>query len=225
MKIASLYPVHLLSATIAILLSLTATSIASQVGTLAIGERDTINNITGAGAAHVLKRTSAGLTGTGSQHWHQDNDGKGSQSEADDRFGSSLSYGDFNGDGFVDLAIGTPNEEIDGKDSSGAFHVLYGTAAGLSNAGSDWWIKQLLQGGAEPNELFGTTLCSGDFNNDSFDDLAAAAPLEDNGADENAGIVYIFDGSDNGLVYDPMSTVQGSGENRRGRLLAGGTLL
>ena len=207
-------PFHIILATIFALISLAASSTANQLGTLAIGERDTVNNISGAGAVHILKRTPSGLTGELSQHWHQGNDGTGSQLENDDRFGSSLSYGDFNGDGFIDLAIGAPNEEIAGKVNAGAIHVLYGTPEGLSATNSDMWIKLFFAGSNESDEFLGQTVCSGDFNNDGFDDLAASAPLADDGAIENAGIVHLFYGSGDGLAYiAPMSGIKGSGEN------------
>lgn len=43
--------------------------------------------------------------------------------------------GDFNGDGFADLAIGASDAEIAGEINAGAVHVLYGMAAGRQTAG------------------------------------------------------------------------------------------
>ena len=40
-------------------------------------------------------------------------------------------FSDFNGDGYDDLAIGVPNENIGGTSDSGAVSVIYGSAAGL----------------------------------------------------------------------------------------------
>jgi hypothetical protein len=48
-------------------------------------------------------------------------------SKVDSRLGSALACGDFDGDGFADLAIGAPGE----LDSSGAIVAVYGSASGL----------------------------------------------------------------------------------------------
>jgi hypothetical protein len=43
---------------------------------------------------------------------------------------------DFNADGFVDLAIGAPFEDVGTMQDAGAVSVLYGSAGGLTGAGS-----------------------------------------------------------------------------------------
>jgi hypothetical protein len=40
--------------------------------------------------------------------------------------------GDFNGDGFADLAIGVPEEDTGGAEDAGAVNVIYGSASGLT---------------------------------------------------------------------------------------------
>ena len=58
--------------------------------------------------------------------------------ENEDRFGQAVARGDFNGDGYQDLAVGLPGEDITvgaGQiRNAGAVEVLYGTAAGVSAA-------------------------------------------------------------------------------------------
>lgn len=39
---------------------------------------------------------------------------------------------DFNGDGYADLAVGVPDEDINGKANAGSVNILYGSSAGLS---------------------------------------------------------------------------------------------
>jgi hypothetical protein len=52
--------------------------------------------------------------------------------EDGDSFGSSLTSGDFNGDGRDDLAIGVPNESVGSIEGAGGVEVVYGSSSGLS---------------------------------------------------------------------------------------------
>ena len=49
---------------------------------------------------------------------------------------TALAAGNFNGDGFVDLAVGVPGETKGIKRNSGLAHVLYGSATGVTGARS-----------------------------------------------------------------------------------------
>lgn len=51
--------------------------------------------------------------------------------EADDRFGAALAAKDFNGDGFADLAIGTPGESSGNNIAFGVVSVFRGSGTGL----------------------------------------------------------------------------------------------
>ena len=48
---------------------------------------------------------------------------------------------DYNGDGYEDLAVGIPYEDIEGNDDAGAVNVLYGSGGGLqaSSPGDQFW--------------------------------------------------------------------------------------
>jgi hypothetical protein len=60
--------------------------------------------------------------------------------ESSDELGRSLTSGDFNGDGFDDLAIGVPREDIGNIQNAGAVNVIYGTqGVGLTAAGNQVW--------------------------------------------------------------------------------------
>jgi hypothetical protein len=117
--------------------------------------------------------------------------------EIGDELGFALGSGDFNNDGFADLAIGAPFEDVGTVFDAGAINVLYGSAADLSVTGD----QVFFQGGggvagvAEPSDFFGATLAGGDFNNDSADDLAIAAPFEDVGSALDAGAINVLFGS------------------------------
>src|SRR5262249_6200769 len=89
-------------------------------------------------------------------------------SEANDRYGSALVRGDFNGDQIPDLAVGVPNENIAGFEGpSGIVMLYYGTAEGLY----PWtWITQGSLGVSTAGDQFGASLAAADFDDDGYDD-------------------------------------------------------
>ena len=48
---------------------------------------------------------------------------------------------DFNGDGYTDLAVGVPSEDVGHKEQAGAVNVLYGSQFGLTAAGDQHWTQ------------------------------------------------------------------------------------
>jgi FG-GAP repeat protein len=171
-------------------------------GDLAVGvPNEDVGTIPNAGAVNVLYGSSRGLAATNNQFWTEDSPGVVGTAEAEDRFGSSLASGDFNGDGFSDLAIGRESEDAVAVDQ-GAVTVLYGSASGLTATGNQGWAQNStgILDDAEEDDFFGRVLVWGDFNNDGFGDLAVGVSSEDVGAVENAGAVNVIYGSPSGLT-------------------------
>ncbi|MEV6192853.1 FG-GAP and VCBS repeat-containing protein [Streptomyces sp. NPDC051920] len=94
-----------------------------------------------------------------------------------DEFGSSISAGDVNGDGYADLAVGVPGEEIDGKDYAGAVHVFKGRASGLSGTGSQWFARNTpgVPGALTADDQFGGLVRLRDTSGDGKADLLVSA--------------------------------------------------
>ncbi len=136
------------------------------------------------------------------QYWSQDSASVQGTAQPDDAFGAAVAAGDFNNDGFDDLAIGVPGEMVSRKRNAGAVQVLYGSANGLRATGNEYWTQDRgdIQTSSAPNELFGTALAAGDFNDDGRDDLAIGAPGEQVGRFPGAGTVHILHGCSCGLT-------------------------
>ncbi len=141
------------------------------------------------GAAFVFDGSSAGLT-TGRLLTQTDAQGI---NEADDRFGWSFAVGDFNGDGFEDVAVGGPGESPGSDPKSGAVFIFMGAPSGLTNG--KWMTQEDARGTNKTGDLFGQALAAGDFNNDGFDDLVVGEP----GHDGASGQGHFFPGSSSGL--------------------------
>jgi hypothetical protein len=150
------------------------------------------------GAVHVFHGTAAGLDGSRRRAWSQASRGITDHPELGDQFGWSVAGGDFDGDGRDDLAIGARWE---GRNDSGAVHVLYGGRSGLTAARSRMWTQDSpgIADRGERRDGFGWVLAAADFDGDGRDDLAIAAQVED-GAATNSGLVHVLYGSRTGLT-------------------------
>jgi hypothetical protein len=190
---------------------------------LAIGvPGEDVGAIVDAGAVNVIYGSGFGLQHGGlavipPQVWHQDTVGIFEVAETGDRFGEVLGVGDFNDDGYDDLAVGVPHEDVARLDASvhadaGLVHIIYGSAAGLTATGNVFVVQQRTVGlGVTPDDLveagdwFGFSLATGDYNGDGIDDLAIGSPGEDIGGEGGgskieAGAVGIVLGSGSGIT-------------------------
>ncbi|MEO3742260.1 FG-GAP repeat protein [Plantactinospora sp. B5E13] len=118
-------------------------------------------------------------------------------------FGDALATGDFNGDGYDDLAVGAPNELdwLNGT-QAGAVWVVPGSSNGLAFELSTYFDQSSpgVPGGSENRDWFGSALATGDLNGDGNDDLAIGAYGEAIGSKTSAGSVTLLYGSASGLT-------------------------
>jgi hypothetical protein len=126
------------------------------------------------------------------------------------RVGANFEVGDFNGDGFSDMALGwTAFLPIN---PGGSVVVFYGSSEGLQVSSFELWnqggrssdgvnFEGDLHGAVEDRDSFGWALESADFNADGFDDLAVGASTEDVNGNKDAGAVNLIYGSPEGLSH------------------------
>jgi len=184
------------------------------------------------GEVTVIYGSATGLVGGGSQMWRQGRAGVLETPEHGDEFGAALTAGDFDHDGFDDLAIGVPSESLPGASLAGVVQVLYGSVTGLSATNNQLWSQDSpgIAENAQGGEWFGYALASGDFDKDGFDDLAIGVPNEHSGSEPGLGAVHVLYGSSSRLTatrsqfWDQAAPgVQGAGVNERfGSALATG---
>jgi hypothetical protein len=178
-------------------------------GDLAIGAPDAdVNGKLDAGSVTVLYGSGwvPALSATNSQLWTKETPGVPEAAAHFERFGAALAPGDFNADGFTDLAIGVPGMGAGGN-TAGSVVVIYGSMNGLRTIAlcapplpCPLPAQVFRMSPAQPGDFFGSALASGDFNFDGKADLAIGAYGHDIPGAANAGAVRVLYGSAKGLT-------------------------
>lgn len=99
----------------------------------------------------------------------QNSTGVPGSAEAGDTFGYDTAYGDFDRDGYDDLAIAAPGEDVGSDKDGGTAQILWGSASGLSGGTT---VQDPRPGS---HDFFGGPIEAGDFDGDGDTDLAIGA--------------------------------------------------
>ncbi|MBD3360624.1 hypothetical protein GF366_02355 [Candidatus Peregrinibacteria bacterium] len=142
-----------------------------------------------------------------------------------DQLGSAVALGDYNNDGFDDIAVGAFNaKNLD--DRTGKVYIFYGRSVwGNQNIdlAFDNPSRELI--GKSVNGGFGLSLDTMDLNNDSIDDLFIGAPFVSTSSKNNAGAVYVYSGTSKGLSSYIMAVFYGlKNDERFGSAISGGDI-
>ena len=163
---------------------------------------DTANN--NAGKVYAYMGSADGLSTVVS--WTTSGD-----DEANVDFGSSISSGDVNGDGYDDVVVGASRYSSD----RGKAYLYLGSASGLATTSS--WTSL---GDNIANSNFGNSVdISGDVNNDSYNDAIIGAWYHDT-LNANAGKAYLYLGTSSGLASGSVGSESwsSSGDDEAGAL-------
>jgi len=134
------------------------------------------------GALEILTLAgSGGATTARVTELTQDSKGVRGTDEFFDGFGGSLALGDLDRDGFADLVVGAPSEDVGTKDAAGRVTVVYGGAKGHRTSGGLIYDQgtEGVPGKPEKRDGFGASVSLLDHDGDGRLDLAVGAPYED----------------------------------------------
>ncbi|MET7742566.1 FG-GAP and VCBS repeat-containing protein [Streptomyces sp. NPDC005385] len=144
-------------------------------------EGETIPDSSDGGQANITYGSASGPAGTTAIN--QNTGSVPGTSEKGDSFGWDLDMGDVNGDGFQDLVVSAPNEDINGVTNTGMVTVLYGSSSGVVvSSGTQSFAQSTagVPGSDEKDDLFGADVKLDDVTGDGRADLLV-------GSYENAG--------------------------------------
>ena len=141
---------------------------------LAIGSPyGTVSGLKYAGFVNVIYGSSTGLNTAKHQVFSQNTAGVPGSAETSDHFGYSLTSGDFDHDGYADLAVGVPDEDTTNGANAGTIDFLWGSPSGLSAAQSSAADEFGAPGAAH---RWGETLAVGDLEHDGWPELFITTP-------------------------------------------------
>jgi Galactose oxidase-like, Early set domain/FG-GAP repeat len=127
--------------------------------------------VTDAGQVTVQYGNSGNIGGGSVNTLVQGSDSVGNTPSTNDRFGTTLAAADLDNDGYTDLLVGTPYEDINGLADSGLAQIIWGSSSGLGKGKSSTQITQ---------SSFGRTITAGDqlgYAVDASNELGSDLPM------------------------------------------------
>ncbi|GAA4561292.1 FG-GAP repeat protein [Planotetraspora kaengkrachanensis] len=104
---------------------------------------------------------------------------------------SSAGAADFNGDGLDDAVVADPFADVQGKEGAGVVHVLLG--------GGRSGVLVLQSPDAASGDGFGWSVRTAHVDGDRCLDVVVGAPYSDGEGSKDAGMAYVFHGTQSGL--------------------------
>jgi hypothetical protein len=162
-----------------------------------------------AGQFHLFYGGPTGPQTSGSLAIHQNTTGVPGSVESGDRFGQTNLSADVNNDGFADIVVSAPLENVGGNTDAGGTWIFFGSPRGL-RTDKVWHLNPYSVPAPDRNHArFGTALAAMDMSSSGQEALAIGAP----GA--GAGWVTIW-GADWGSVYIRQAATYVPGEDNPG---------
>ncbi|MFJ9835092.1 VCBS repeat-containing protein [Streptomyces sp. NPDC101169] len=125
----------------------------------------------GAGQLVVLYGSkSGGVSSAKRSTISQNTAGNPGSAETGDHFGAETAYADFNDDGYDDLAVGTPGEDVGSDTDGGGVVILWGSISGITGKG-----VSVADPAPSAHDYWGKNLAAGDFDGDGRADLAVGS--------------------------------------------------
>jgi hypothetical protein len=182
---------------------------------LAVGAPGFVHNADGTqqGAVFVYKGTANGLAGSGFSVFGPND------FDDDNELGAALTAGDFNGDGFDDLAVGNPGP-AGGGDDTGSVRLYFGSPTGLTATGAQFITQDSpgIKGSVGPEHEFGAALTATEVDSDGHLDLVVGVPGAGSSTSVfgDGGVEVVF-GNANGLAQRSQ-LILASAVHAKGRL-------
>ena len=142
--------------------------------------------------------SASGLSEDHVQSFDQSLPGFPGAEEEGDGIGTTVSVGDVTGDGYADIALGLPGEDVGDIEDAGSVALVPGSASGVTGAGAQTFHQNTagVPGAAEAGDRFGVSSALLDVDGDGHLDLAAGSTAEN----AEKGSVWVLPGTANGLT-------------------------